>query len=297
MTEIRSFVPSSEVLKEVTSGLGFPEGNIILWFAKYGAGKSSLLLDLAYDYFKQTKKKVLWVDTEGAMDIYETLNEAMLKKKYGVRDKPTVLVKITDLKKLFEFVGMKVDFETSGTGTVTVKYLGDATVRDEKDKRRKVPYSEFAELVKKEDVGVFVLDSVTHIFRTRLGGGREQLPARSVAYSFLLTRLLEYADEFGLIVFLTAHEQLTPQETYEKPKAVGASVLKHASKFWYYIEKPAFSNPKMVGFRRIYAVRFPNVADWSRRGVIEFTEDRGIIDSSEDEIEKRRAEIQKERKG
>jgi hypothetical protein len=51
----------------------------------------------------------------------------------------------------------------------------------------------------------------------------------------------------------------------------------------------------MTGFRRVYLVRFPNVNDWSKRGVIEFT-NKGVVDSDENEIEERRKEIQKERK-
>ena len=43
---IETFIPSSKVLQDITCGLGFPTKNIILIFARYGAGKSSLLLDL-----------------------------------------------------------------------------------------------------------------------------------------------------------------------------------------------------------------------------------------------------------
>jgi hypothetical protein len=293
--KLETFVPTSKVLQEITCGLGFPKKNVILWFARYGAGKSSLLLDLAYDFFKQEKKKVLWLDTEGGMDIYVALNEPMLKAKYGVKENPIVLRKIVDLKDIFKFVGMDVDFEVSNTGTVSVKYYGDATIPNPKDKRKKIPYSEFAETLKNEDVGMFVLDSVTMPFKSRFAGGREQLPGRSSAYALLLSRIAVFTEGYNLVTFITSHESLSPDAMYEKPTAVGASTMKYLSKFWYYLEKPSFSNPKMTGFRRVYLVRFPNERDWSRKGVIEFT-DKGVIDSDEEEIEKRRAEIQKEHK-
>ena len=294
-SEIDSFIPSSKVLKEVTCGIGFPYKNIILFFAKYGAGKSSLLLDLAYDFFKQDKKKVLWIDTEGGMDIYLKLNESMLKNKYSMKESPIILKKIVDLKEIFKFIGMDVDFEVSNSGMVNVKYYGDATVPDEKDRRRRVPYSEFDELIKKEDIGMVVIDSITMPFKSKFAGGREQLPGRSSAYALLLTRIALYTEKHDLITFITSHESLSPDASYEKPTAVGASTMKYVSKFWYYLEKPAFSNPKMTGFRRVYLVRFPNVNDWSKRGVIEFT-NKGVVDSDESEIEERRKEIQKERK-
>jgi RecA/RadA recombinase len=294
MSKLDSFIPSSKVLREITCDIGFPRRNIILWFARYGAGKSSLLLDLAFDFAKQHKQKVLWIDTEGGMDIYIKLNEKMLKDKYGVKEDPIILKKIVDLKDIFKFFGMDVDFEISKEGMVNVKYYGDTKVPDEKDRRRRVIYSEASELIRKEDIGMMVIDSITLPFKSKFAGGREQLPGRSSAYSLLLTRVGLYTEELNLITFITAHESLVPSVNYEKPTAVGSSIMKYMSKFWYAIEKPAFSNPKMTGFRRIYLVRFPNVNDWSRKGVIEFTE-KGIIDSSEKEIEERRKEIAKEK--
>jgi hypothetical protein len=151
-----------------------------------------------------------------------------------------------------------------------------------------------SELIKEQNIGMVVLDSVTMPFKVKFAGGREQLPARSSAYALLLARIGVYTEGMNLVTFVTAHESLVPMVSYEKPTAIGASTLKYMSKFWYSLERPAFSNPKMTGFRRVYLVRFPNVNDWSRKGVIEFTP-QGMVDSSEEEIEKRRAEIQKER--
>jgi len=292
--EIETFRPKSKVLLDVMNGLGFPTKNIILLFAKYGSGKSSLLLDLVYDFYKQKGKKALWIDTEGGMDIYIALNKPMLERKYGVEGEPIILRKIVDLKELFTFFGMDVEFEISDSGMTTIKYIGEAMIKDPNDRRKKIPYSEAQDLIEKEDVGMIVIDSITMPFKAKFTGGREQLPGRSSAYGLLLAKLNTLTDKYNLITFITAHESLTPGG-YDKPTAVGASTLKYMSKFWLYLEKPAFTNPRMTGFRRVYLVRFPNANDWSRKGVLEFTEN-GVVDSSEDEIEERRKEIQREKR-
>jgi hypothetical protein len=253
-----------EPLNDLTGGL--PTGTLYGITGPYGCGKSTLVLQLAFDTIRSTGASALIVDSENGRKTAEAW-WPRLASRYGVRP-PLVFVRTARDAKSGTW-SLVADREVPEDGPVL--YIADVrTARkmlaihgrgilidiSEKKTRRKgdkddggplkggkfhlrpVPREWTEEVwdapmghfVREHGIGFLAYDSITNPM-AEFGLEHENLPARNQATSYVMIRAQDLASEMDLVGIVVTHETKDPANVYDSPKPTGGVAVGYNTKY------------------------------------------------------------------
>ena len=135
-------------------------------------------------------------------------------------------------------------------------------------------------LIRKENIGVVIYDSVTAPFR-EFGSAQQNFPARADAMGYLYNQMLEIIDREKVIMFGAHHASLNPTNPFVEAQIRGGSTVKYFSKIILYMQR--FRSKKKADFRKLHLVRYFDRPAWSEMRLLHYTSD-GIVDITADEM-------------
>ena len=251
---------------------GYDTENICSIYAPSTTGKTLLLVQEAYCLAKATKKKVLFLDSEGGIKRFLAKWGEIFINKYEAKESDIVTELARSPEKLLELHGVNIELAISDKGH---KMSG---VKVKEIEFEKIP---IVKLIKQKKIGTVIYDSMTAPFE-KFGTRTVNLAARSDVQGYLFTKMLEIMDRSGVIVLVSHHSSINPQKPFDIAKIKGGSGVWYHSKIIIYLER--FKGNRLANYRKIHLVRFPNKASWSVKHFCEYTDD-GIVDISDEEMQ------------
>ena len=264
----RVFESSLGGINEMFEGEPYTSDIIAAFYGLPGVGKSLLMLQEAV-WFESRGLRVLIIDTEGSMARFArewlpVLRTRFKKKEGGGK---IFLVVAKTIRSLAELFGWKADVEPKGSKMEFMVYGKSERGRLHEEMRR-------------SRVDVVIVDSVTAPIRNEIPTAQQNLPAKSAVEAFIMGRLLDLQDRFGVAVITTHHASVNPTNPYDISAEIrGGLSIKHMAKHVVYIdrrEKRGFED-----IRRFWLVRAPAKVPWSEVRFAKIT-DAGYVDLDAD---------------
>ena len=244
---------------------GYLKGVPVAFFGRASTGKSILLFQEACFIASQLKKNILVIGTEGGEDIFAKLWFPTLQKHFEI---PTSIsydiLEGKTIETILGWFGKKISLEVSDKGKLDVRFLG---------KTKTVP---IIDKIKKDNVGVVVVDSLTNPIRIGFSSGIMNFPARADAECLLLDEF-QRLSESGLIVLVSHHASMNPTNPYTRPTITGGINIEHNFKIVLYFEMLQSNKATKRNLRKLWLVRYFTKAPWNENAYINITND-GIVD-------------------
>lgn len=161
--------------------------------AIYGAsqvGKTTFMLQCAYNYSAVTGRNALYYDTEGGGKEFVKLWDEKFRKLYPKAKEIHVRMR-RNWMDILEDHGKTVKLKTSDNGRMSVNVI------EYKD-------SAVEKFCKDNDIGLVIYDSITMPMKA-FGNSQENFPARNYAQSLWLNGMLDVIDRCNCIVFTNHH--------------------------------------------------------------------------------------------
>ena len=236
-------------------------------FGESQVGKTLTSLHFAYALSEAMGKNILLIDTEGGL---EEFVEAWDKKLRSRFDAGEVLIETKrSILSVMRFFGYKIKFKTSDRGKMTLQLL---------DMDEEAPVET---IIKKNNIGVIVIDSLTAPLRI-FPSATENFPVRSDVTGLWLAKLQDIIEKYRVIVLVTHHESLNPQNPYADPNLRGGMIVRYLTKVIFYIER--YNSKKLkVNLRKFWLMRYFDKPEWGAMSVYKIT-DVGVQDLTEDEL-------------
>jgi len=255
--------------------LGHPLKIPAIMYGPYSSGKSILFYQLAYDFLRS--RNVFFMDTEGGLYEMMTLWKPVFDKRFNIEtriskdlskryDKGCVyLIEARHIRTVLREHGYDVELEITG-GKKSEESVPKINLRI-----KGLTENRILKLIRENNVGYIVYDSISAPLRTGFVGGRTQLPARSDACSLWLSGILELADDYDVIIYSTAHESYDPANPYATPHIRGPTALLYSFKIVLYLDPSRSQKNELKNRKTIWLQRFFNVEGWSKSAKVELT--------------------------
>lgn len=235
------------------------------------SGKTTLALDLAYEFSHKTGHNVVLYDTEGGLEDFVEQWDATMRKKYPNAKKIFVRVKRFWLDIMLDH-GYDIKYKVSDNGRYGVSAI----------KQEKTPIEEFVLL---NDVRFIVYDSITMPMKI-FGAGQENFPARNTVQSLWFTTMISLIDNCKCIVWTNHHTSKNPADQYDPEKMSGGSAVHYHCKIILLMKKVDAKGAR--NYRRVRLVRHPRIKNFVNQNVpeciLKMTDD-GYFDGDDQSME------------
>lgn len=256
-------------LKAIANLIGdYSSEAVYALYAMSQVGKTTLLLQLAYEYSAVEKRNVLLYDTEGGLTQFVEAWDKKFKEKYSGAKTPIILRNRQWLK-ILEDYGKNAVYEVSGKG----KY---------KLSLQKIDDGKIYSLIKSKDVGFLAIDSFTMPFKV-FGTGNENYPARSQAQGWLLDSLLGIMDDHDCTIWTIHHASLNPAQPFAQEVMTGGSAVQYMCKVILNMRRLS----EKTNYRKLMLARFFDRPPKNDFALLELTND-GYVDRTLEDYENAR---------
>lgn len=195
------------------------------------SGKTTLTLQLLYEFSHKTGKNVLLYDTEGGADEFVAQWDKVFREHYPNAKK--VLVRVCrNWKDILLDHGRRAIVKVSDNGKYGVTVVPNQIMKD-KAVVDKFPMMDFVE---ENNIGMIVYDSFTMPFKD-FGASQENFPARNSAQSALTSSMFDLIDRKQVILWTNHHVSKNPADQYAVEQMTGGSALQYACKVIVYMKK------------------------------------------------------------
>jgi hypothetical protein len=235
------------------------------------AGKSIYGLQHGYSVVAKTGGKILVLKTEESSDYLIDMWAPKFQTAYGVKEAPITRF-FKNAQELMAYCGQK--------GTITI---GDKN--EFKPSEINVSKSDFVKDIKDNEITYVMIDSITTPFNVLAAGGRQNLPLRAQCEELFFGALNATIVDNKIRLFTTNHISLNPTNPYQSREQIalkGGKIIEHYTKILFYLEP----RTKPHGYRKLWVVRYGDVAGWSTAYDLLIEKEAGYRATSDDEIAK-----------
>jgi len=259
---------------------GFDTENPIAIYGPPKTGKSLLVLEQTYYLMAKTGKNAIIVDTEGGVNRFIDKWHDVFSKKYNIDKRPIVVMART-IEKVMYIQGLGVALNihppTIDPKTGKVKSAGKVDLM----LTGSFP-SSLEKMIKDNDVGILVYDSMTQPLRSQFPSGQQNFPAKADATGLWLMKMFYFVDMYNVIVMAVHHHSLNPTNPFATPTTSGGETIAYNFKIVLYLEK--FISKKVGNCRKLHIVRFFDQPEWAKKVLMEI-DDNGFRDIEQSRIE------------
>lgn len=177
-------------------------------------GKTMFVSQLLYKISSDTKKRGLYIDTEGfyTPDAIAS-SERIFTKRFGESARVEFL-QLKTLESLLSFLGLSMSIEAKEKKIdVSVNFVVPA---------EETPAMKMASFL---DISSMTIDSFTMPIKRVFGSGTQNLPARAALINAMFARMEEISTTLEIPVFVTHHVAKSPINPYDPYKPYGGSSL------------------------------------------------------------------------
>lgn len=281
------------------NGKVYKSDQIFMFYAPPATGKSLMLAQEAC-FFASQGKNVLYIDTEGSATTYLQKWGAVFENRFGTLKGNIVVHPVSNLLDLVRFLGRTAEVafvqSTANKKKKAKEKAKDQGAEVEEDKVVEVAGGkqefrsmqvlvdpEIEQKIKKYEIDVIVIDSITAPLASMFSTGTQNFPARSDAVSCIFGLLTDIQVKHNIVILTTSHASTNPTNPYEiREEMKGGRTVKYFAKNLVFIDKR--DKTEAANFRRFWLARSEDAQGWTKVGIA-LINDTGYVDIKTEEKE------------